>query len=645
MIEGMIFSALGGLLSSALSGVVGNRTDAAVYSAWRVIGKRLREGGRPINHDLQRAVIRSYISALITICNECLAELRENKKRHEKEIRWFEDKITVSENKIKELEKSTEYVVPPLESFSEIELLLTPEGALARERIETIKGKLIQASIDSDGIPPCFKGKIEKPNAGLFELMSLFFAREIKQNEVVRNIFEGQLLAKMDIELQGHRLTIDLLEVSLLGVAKEVSEVLSITTRTEAKVDSIAADVKKILEPTKGIKRPEIPDDVRALLEESANLLNVGKYENARSVTQKALELAISHADNIAIARAKNLLSIILHENDNKHDDAIKLLKEALTIFRDAKSEEDIANTLGLIGNTEIDGENFDAGKAFLVEALEIYKKLGDKIGIAQKLVKLGWIDHRRGRDKESLDYYDQALVDFLSAYNERSSEDKLNVNIIQGIAGCYQCKGLVYEATGKIADAEANYAQALEWMRKTGFQQDIAKILALLAKLKYCEAQYDSGNQYLDEAIQIYEYIKDYSWISRCQQMKGQVFFTTRKPDKAIAAFEAALLSAEKSGDCKQQEDILSTLGNFYLETKKNDKAREYFVKARDVSLKEGLLDGYAASLEHLAHIANLDKNSNERDRLLNEGVQTLSRQNDNVLIHQNRNVLNWKC
>jgi hypothetical protein len=67
---------------------------------------------------------------------------------------------------------------------------------------------------------------IEKPNAGLFELMSLFFAREIKQNEVARNIFEGQLLAKMDVELQGHRLTIDLIEASLLDVAKEVSEVL-----------------------------------------------------------------------------------------------------------------------------------------------------------------------------------------------------------------------------------------------------------------------------------------------------------------------------------------------------------------------------------------------------------------------------------
>ena len=62
MIEGMILTVLGGLLSSALSGVVGNRADAAVFNAWRFIGKRLRENNdKPINHDLQRAVVRSYI--------------------------------------------------------------------------------------------------------------------------------------------------------------------------------------------------------------------------------------------------------------------------------------------------------------------------------------------------------------------------------------------------------------------------------------------------------------------------------------------------------------------------------------------------------------------------------------------------------
>lgn len=111
MIEGMIISALGGLLSSALSGVVGNRSDAAVYKCWNVINNRLREGrGKPINHDLQRAVVRSYMNALIVICAECVEELKKNKKENKNEIQWLEDKTTELNKKIKEIEKSEDVV-------------------------------------------------------------------------------------------------------------------------------------------------------------------------------------------------------------------------------------------------------------------------------------------------------------------------------------------------------------------------------------------------------------------------------------------------------------------------------------------------------------------------------------------------------
>jgi tetratricopeptide (TPR) repeat protein len=103
------------------------------------------------------------------------------------------------------------------------------------------------------------------------------------------------------------------------------------------------------------------------------------------------------------------------------------------------------------------------------------------------------------------------------------------------------------------------------------------AKQLYDLAKLKHKEAEYAAGDHFLDEAIAIYKDIGDYGWQSRCLHLKGQAYFTRGKPDKAIEIFLIALETANKSADIKQQKHLLSALGNFCLEIKKNpDEAKK---------------------------------------------------------------------
>lgn len=209
--ELIVMSALGGLLVNALSGIVGNRADAAVKSAWQAIVDRLKKGGKPINDDLQRAVLRSFILALKTICDDCINELETQKKKAAEDIRWLKQKRRSLDEELKSIEKA-EYVEPSLESLEEIELLVLPDGSLAQDRISTVRSKLIETAI-GDGEPPrCYKGRVEKE---LFELMGFFFSDELKGNQRVRNIFEGELLAQIDVRLQGLELTVERIEASL----------------------------------------------------------------------------------------------------------------------------------------------------------------------------------------------------------------------------------------------------------------------------------------------------------------------------------------------------------------------------------------------------------------------------------------------
>jgi hypothetical protein len=201
----IIFSAFGGLLANALSGIVGNQADRAVAAAWRIIVDRLRKGGRPVNHDLQRAVLRSFILALRSICDDCLKELEGEKNASAEDIHWLKEKRRSLEKELKKVEK-LEYSELPSEVFDEIQLLLLPDGTLDQERFQALNSALVRAAIGESKPPRCYKDKCEQ---SLFELMSAFFAEEIKHNQVVRNIFEGRLLAQIDVRLQEQELKLD----------------------------------------------------------------------------------------------------------------------------------------------------------------------------------------------------------------------------------------------------------------------------------------------------------------------------------------------------------------------------------------------------------------------------------------------------
>lgn len=412
------------------------------------------------------------------------------------------------------------------------------------------------------------------------------------------------------------------LEKAIITIHTVLNEVAKTAHQTEETVNDMAADIKKLVDPDTKAEIPKIPDDIRSLLKEGWNLRNIGNYEEARIVFQKSLELAKSYKHNRAMARAKRGLAIILNEWDKNPADAKILLQECLLEFRSINSEMDIATTLFDLGSIEIEFENLDVAKAYLDQALELDKKLEDKQEIAQVLHQMGWIEDRRGNSSEALNLTGQALTYLLSVYQEGDPETKIDA--IHDIAGCYHHKALIYEHGGNVAQAESNYMRALDWDRMSGFKPDVGKTLYLLARLKYREAQYDAGNQFLDEATAIYSEIGDHVWHSKCLDLKGRYYFTIGQTDKATAIFETALNAVKKSGDCKDQEEYLNKLGHAYLEARKIKKAKKYFERARDLSVREGLLDGYAGSVKNLAQIA---QDTDERNKLLSDGIQTLEK------------------
>ncbi len=424
----------------------------------------------------------------------------------------------------------------------------------------------------------------------------------------------------------------------LTDFRKEVSEKLlkidqttrrtdETTQRTEGKVGEIAKDVKTLLGKRDEEELPKIPDDVQTLIDEGLELRNLSKYEEARKAFQKALELATNKGDRFAITEAKRYLAVILQEWDKNPEATKTLLEECLKEFKELKAERSIAVTLGQLGSLEADFGNLDQAEAYLSQALKQNEKNGNELHIASASQDLGRIKRERGNYQEAIDFEDKALKIYLSLYQSHS-DSKWHKDLLLWISECYRNKGLAYRKLGKVEEEEANYVLALEWRRKTGYQRLIGEILLPLADLKFREGQYEQGTQFLNEATEISKAIEDDSFFGECLYLKGRLFYRSREIDKAISIFESVLDFEVKAEEFTKQVASLIELGRIYLEDKHQpEQAKDYFKRAKDLSLREDFLEKSATALERLSDIAQIEKNYEERNKLILDGILNLDK------------------
>jgi tetratricopeptide (TPR) repeat protein len=645
--------AIGGTIGAAVMAGIGiNLSSSIIQNGGTKLKERwLYSNDGALNHDIQRALARAFIKALIYLETEYFKSDEANtiSKKEKESIKMFFKELRERVQKV--FTTSLEKIV----NEQEIKAYLYGRSDTVTDMLwERIRGTTLLLNYNEH-----FRDFLRQ---NLLNEMLFWFSEELKTDNKECNkawrAFQRLLLegiqadvkavkASQDLILQDLQ-TLDVLRNQLdqlrdtidqrlpnepfqQGLEKAINEmqvvlkdVARTTQRTEEKVETIAADVKKLLPKTEA-EIPKLPDDIKKLINEGWDLRNLGKYEVARSIFQKSLDLATSYKDNLAIAKAKYCLAIILNEWDKNHSAAMNILQECLKEFRNLNSSKDVAATLHQLGVIEIDVGNLDQAEAYLSQALELDKKHEVKQTIAQTLHQMGWIEDHRGHSKQAIELYDRALTYFLGIYNEDNPDTKKDA--ICGIASSYHHKALVYRHQGNVEETESNFNRALEWYRRSDFKPEIGKILYLLAELKYREAQYEVGGRFLDEATYIYDEIGDLSWYARCLDLKGRVNFTLGQIDEATTIFESALKAVEKSGDYKEQEEYLNKIGRVFLETGKLEQAKEYFERAKDLSLREELLDGYATAVRNLAEIAHIKKDHDERNRLLSEGIQTIEK------------------
>ncbi|OQX07180.1 MAG: hypothetical protein BWK80_49815 [Desulfobacteraceae bacterium IS3] len=173
----------------------------------------LQKAGKPINHDLERALKLSFLSALQDIVLECDRELaiKEGTRKiplfpvsyppeYQKDADWLKQKLKELANNVTLTEQwhclgsSFEFAF-----LGELSSLLRTKGISAEKAAQSVKEKLTAEALRDDYLPEYYEKKVR---VELFERVCEYFKREIKLTPSIRHVFNSLLTAQIHAMLE-----------------------------------------------------------------------------------------------------------------------------------------------------------------------------------------------------------------------------------------------------------------------------------------------------------------------------------------------------------------------------------------------------------------------------------------------------------
>lgn len=152
--------------------------------------------GKPINHDLQKALKRSFFSALQKITSDCQ---KEYPKKSQSQV-WLALKFKELATQLKEFSPLEDERERLFDSLDHLQFFLVLDPQLAKEvNPDDVRKRLIDFALaKATEAPECYTTQIEQR---LFEEVRDYFIREVKQNEPVHNILMAGSQAEMTAKI------------------------------------------------------------------------------------------------------------------------------------------------------------------------------------------------------------------------------------------------------------------------------------------------------------------------------------------------------------------------------------------------------------------------------------------------------------
>ncbi len=233
------------------------------------------------------------------------------------------------------------------------------------------------------------------------------------------------------------------------------------------------------------------PKDVAATLELGRVAIKSGDGQGSLDPLSRAYTLAIQ-MDNQEQEAASLHFMAVAYWMLNKPEESLRNEEQALAIWRRIGQKRGLALSLNEMATVQASlGKPKDALANFQ-EALQIRREIGDKRGLGDTLIDLGNFYNDGGDHDQALKMYKEAL----------QLQRDLGNESLQAI--CLNNIGTAYSEKGQYEDSLTYYQQALQLREKSKVPRDIVEAVHNLGETSAQMGQYDQAISYYLRALDL---------------------------------------------------------------------------------------------------------------------------------------------
>jgi len=261
-----------------------------------------------------------------------------------------------------------------------------------------------------------------------------------------------------------------------------------------------------------------------------------GYSTEGRGVVKSVLALPAIPASDLAQAHAL-YVGAVLAESQSDHAEALQMLETCLVLRRNLGNAVDIAATLSTLSLARLQVGDAVSASAGEHEALDTFRRLGDRMGEAIALLHLGQIAHYTGDDEQARTYLLQGLV-ITREIEHREVE-----------AECELVLGEIELDAGKLPQASARFTRSLTVCREAADKRGEANALWRLGRLDLEGGDLASARDRLVGALEAFRAFEMWEQLLGCLEDHAKLSYLQQRGSAAVRLAAAAATARKRLG------------------------------------------------------------------------------------------------
>ncbi|MBB6218781.1 diguanylate cyclase (GGDEF)-like protein [Anaerosolibacter carboniphilus] len=283
------------------------------------------------------------------------------------------------------------------------------------------------------------------------------------------------------------------------------------------------------------------------------------------------LEAKIAFAENEEKVDLLNSLSKEIYISNPKR--ALALAEEAYVLADKTNYALGVGRSLLMMSYSNRSLSNYDECMTKALDAMGIFRELGDQEGEMRALNLVGINYFYFSRYEQALEYFSEGL-----RLAQEIHHEELQASILNNI-------GEIYRELEKYQEALDNYRKALIISEKINRIFNVAVIRMNIGHIYNSLGQSENALKHYEKSLKISEEIGDHISKGEVLNTIGEIYEKLGQPDVGLDYYLQSLNILRKCENKFYQIDVLLNLGSFYVKQKRYEEGVDFLQNALNLA------------------------------------------------------------